>query len=460
MFGLVLLIIVETLALLGLVAACFYLHQQGEQKKQSNKLLIKRQLDLEQNITEARKKEEQAANTMASACQWYQHLLNGMQDIVLVHGIDDNGNPEPFLELNDEACRLLGYSRDALQERTIRDVLDVTMPFASSIFSDAKVREHAQAVVERLARGQIEKILEKGQLTYEDHFRTHDGAKIPVQIHAVRCDLMEQPMILWVAKDMTAIKVRSRALQESERRLQDFFSYSPLGIAVYDADRALVTVNTASLRMFGVPDRDEFSRFNLFNNPFLPEDARLALSRGGSVNCEAVVNFDEVKRENMFVTTRDGRGHFELLISHLGYDHEFRPRGYFAQIQDVTQRRKVEADLRSLQTMDATAMSEGITGTLEDVGLTDLVQILCVGGKRMELQVTSGNHEAKVYLCEGEVTHCSLDVFSGEDAFYRLMRWQAGKFTARPCEQFPDRTIMTSVMALLMEGARRFDESG
>lgn len=460
MFGLIVLLIVETLAIIGLVGLSFYLHTREEQKKQSNKLLIKRQLDLEQSMAEARKREEQSATTMAAACQWYRNLYNGMQDIVLVHGIGEDGLPEPFLELNDEACRLLGYTRDELQERTIMDILDVTMPFASTIFSDAKVREHAQGVIQRVARGQLEKILSTGQITYEDYFRTHDGTKIPVRVHAVRCDLIGQPMIMWVGKDMTALKVGSKALQESERRLQDFFSYSPLGIAMYDAERALVTVNNACLRMFGVPDRDEFGRFNLFNNPFLPEDARVTLSRGGSVNCEAVVNFDEVKQTNMFVTTREGKGHFEMLISHLGYDHEFRPRGYFAQIQDVTQRRKVESDLRSVQTMDTAALAEGISGTLEDVGLTDMVQILCVGGKKMELVITSGKKEAKVYLRDGEVIHCEMDKVSGEDAFYKLMRWQTGKFTAKPCEVFPEQTIMTSVMALLMEGARRFDESG
>jgi PAS domain-containing protein len=459
MFGLVVMLIVETLAIVGLVGLSFYFYNREEQKKQSNKLLIKRQLDLEQSILDARKREEESAKTMASACQWYRNLYNGMQDIVLVHGIGDDGFPEPFLELNDEACRLLGYSREELHEKTIMDVLDVTMPYASSVFSDAKVREHAQSAIKRAARGQLEKILESGQITYEDHFRASDGTKIPVRVHAVRCDLIGQPMIMWVAKDMTALKVGYRALQESERRLQDFFSYSPLGIAMYDADRSLVTVNNSCLRMFGVPDRMEFSRFNLFNNPFLPEDARLTLSRGGSVNCEAVVNFDEVKQTNMFVTTREVKGHFEMLISHLGYDHEFRPRGYFAQIQDVTQRRKVESDLRSLQTMDTAALAEGISGTLEDVGFTDMVQILCVGGKKMELQVTSGKKDAKVYLCDGEIVHCELDRLLGEEAFYKLMKWQSGKFTARPCEVFPERTITTSVMALLMEGARRFDES-
>jgi hypothetical protein len=37
------------------------------------------------------------------------------------------------------------------------------------------------------------------------------------------------------------------------------------------------------------------------------------------------------------------------------------------------------------------------------------------------------------------------------------MCWRQGKFTAKPCTEFPPRTITVSVMSLLMESARRMD---
>ena len=58
----------------------------------------------------------------------------------------------------------------------------------------------------------------------------------------------------------------------------------------------------------------------------------------------------------------------------------------------------------------------------------------------------------------GSIIHCTLGDKTGEEAFYDLMRWKQGKFTAKPCTEFPPRTITVSVMSLLMEGARRLDE--
>ena len=138
-------------------------------------------------------------------------------------------------------------------------------------------------------------------------------------------------------------------------------------------------------------------------------DAKKTLAKGASLHCEIVVNFDDVRKTGMFVSTRPGKAHYEMLISNLGCDGDYRPRGYFAQIEDVTHRRTIEADLRKLQTMDAgKSVQEGITGSLEEVGLTDVVQILCSGGRSMEIDLNNGKDKAQIFIRTGNIIHCAV----------------------------------------------------
>jgi len=57
------------------------------------------------------------------------------------------------------------------------------------------------------------------------------------------------------------------------------------------------------------------------------------------------VDFEEALLQSLLVTTRAGQAHFDVLINNMGADSDFRPRGYFAQVQDITERRRAEADL-------------------------------------------------------------------------------------------------------------------
>jgi hypothetical protein len=69
-----------------------------------------------------------------------------------------------------------------------------------------------------------------------------------------------------------------------------------------------------------------------------------------------------------------------------------------------------------------------------------------------------GEEEARVFVQNGEIVHTSVGEKTGDVAFYELMRWREGEFVTRQCTEFPARTIFTSAMSLMMEGARQVDE--
>jgi len=104
------------------------------------------------------------------------------------------------------------------------------------------------------------------------------------------------------------------------------------------------------------------------------------------------------------------------------------------------------------------AQKTGVSGSLADLAFTDMIQILCAGGRNIEITLARGVDEGRVFVKNGAVVHAVCGALEGEKAFFRLMRWCDGEFTTRECREFPRETISCSAMSLLMEGARRFDE--
>ena len=104
------------------------------------------------------------------------------------------------------------------------------------------------------------------------------------------------------------------------------------------------------------------------------------------------------------------------------------------------------------------ATKEGVSGSLEDMSFTDMIQILCAGSKSMEIDLSCDGTEGQVFVKNGEIIHASVGNSQGEEAFYKLMQWTRGDFTTKQCAEFPEPTIDSSTMSLLMEGARIADE--
>ena len=100
----------------------------------------------------------------------------------------------------------------------------------------------------------------------------------------------------------------------------------------------------------------------------------------------------------------------------------------------------------------------GVIGSLKEMGLTDVIQILCAGIKSTKVILTQDGKEGLIYIQAGEIVEARVAEFQGETAFYKLMGWKEGSFVAQACTDFPPRTINAPPMSLLMEGARLNDE--
>ncbi len=102
----------------------------------------------------------------------------------------------------------------------------------------------------------------------------------------------------------------------------------------------------------------------------------------------------------------------------------------------------------------------GVSGSLLDMEIIDIAQILASGMKTALIQVTDQKLEGKIFVDRGQIVHAEAPNLSGRDALYNLITWKKGSFQIIHNITSLKQTISESVDAVLLEGLRRLDEAG
>jgi CheY-like chemotaxis protein len=102
---------------------------------------------------------------------------------------------------------------------------------------------------------------------------------------------------------------------------------------------------------------------------------------------------------------------------------------------------------------------EGFSGTLRQVGLTDVIQIECLRRSSCVLEVHNREDHGVIFIKQGAIIHATAGALHGEEALYRLLSMGNGEFRVQAYKNPPARTISGSWEYLLMESARLCDES-
>jgi len=164
-----------------------------------------------------------AAVDLPKSEERYRVLFNSGNDAVFVHAPFNSGVPGKFLEVNDTACRRLGYSREKLLQMSWQDIHPPEM--------NAELPGH-------LARLETQ-----GKAVWEGELIAKDGWRMPVEIHAHQFELGGQPMVLSEAHDLTERKQAEMALRESEGLYHSLVRHLPCGIFQKDASGRYVYIN-------------------------------------------------------------------------------------------------------------------------------------------------------------------------------------------------------------------------
>ena len=100
----------------------------------------------------------------------------------------------------------------------------------------------------------------------------------------------------------------------------------------------------------------------------------------------------------------------------------------------------------------------GVSGSLAEMGLPDMVQILWHGRKTCALKINAKGQAGEIDFADGQIVHATWGSLKGEDAFYKMLALREGDFRLDPTYTPSIRSIQASPEGLLLEGMRRLDE--
>lgn len=163
-----------------------------------------------------------------------------------------------------------------------------------------------------------------------------------------------------------------------------------------------------------------------------------------------------------------------IFLTALSSDED-RIRGFRMGADDYVPKpfRFEELDLRVAKTMRRTqAMAQetretilgpSLKGDLSQIGLSALLTMIEMERKTGVLSLRDpGGASSQILVRNGRVVHARLDNAADPvdaECIYHLLGWSAGTFELITCDVEGADRVQTSTMNLLLEGARRLDES-
>ena len=171
--------------------------------------------------------EEQAriAATLRVSEKKFRTLLNRATDAIFVCDMDGR-----FIDVNREACRSLGYSREELLTMAVADV-DTTLVGGG----------HWAALLEKLSADNT--------IMLASSQKRRDGSVFPIEVHIGRLEVDSRPVILGISRDISERRQAEQAIEQSRTEWAAAMDASDDAVYLLDPDRHLLRANKAFYRL-------------------------------------------------------------------------------------------------------------------------------------------------------------------------------------------------------------------
>jgi len=104
------------------------------------------------------------------------------------------------------------------------------------------------------------------------------------------------------------------------------------------------------------------------------------------------------------------------------------------------------------------SVSPGVTGTMQEMGITDILQILNMGMKTARVILQRKKDSGEIFLENGNIVHAILGNLTGKEALFELIGWDWGDFRILHGQTTDTVSVNMETGPLLLEAAITFDE--
>ena len=162
----------------------------------------------------------------------FREIFNNANDAVFIHEISPEG-PGKFLDVNNQLCTMLGYTREEMLTMSIPDIdapgQDVNVP------------------------GIISTLFKEGKVVFRIEHIAKDGRRIPVEVSARLIRSESNPVVLAIVRDISERKRFEQDLSFRNTLLAAQQEATLDAILIVDEKNKVFSFNNRFLDMMGIP---------------------------------------------------------------------------------------------------------------------------------------------------------------------------------------------------------------
>ncbi len=190
-----------------------------------------------------------------------------------------------------------------------------------------------------------------------------------ITVRIIRNSDGEIESYLGILEDNTLYKKKEHLLSETSDKMLKLLNSVMSGIEIYNCDGILVDCNECELNIFGIESKGELLKqgLSLFNNPNLSIDKTEGLRNGYDFNIGLWYNFDLVRANNYYRTSKTGKIYIEVKGSQI-VSSSNQLLGYIIEVNDITEKKQQELQMKELHnTLDLALNSGGVSAWIYNI---------------------------------------------------------------------------------------------
>ena len=257
------------------------------------------------------------------AVSWYQAIFQGSRDAISI--TDENAR---FIEVNEAACRLTGYSAEALLKMRIPDIHETMGLVAYGKY--------------------YARIMAGDTIISQSRILCRDGTRVDTEFSSRRVIILDKPYMHTTARDIRQRKHRDREIKTLTERLT--LATDAAGIGVWDLDliNDVLFWDDWMYRLYGVDPADFNGAYAAWQKSVHPEDLAAA-EREVALVVSGEKDFDMVFR----IVRPDGEVRFIKANGRVIRDDRGSPLRMVGVNQDITRQKRDEERIQEAQKMES-----------------------------------------------------------------------------------------------------------